>query len=103
MFKYSVLYPYEKGAKFDFDYYRTKHKELVQKHLKPFGLIKMEIDKGVSGRDNVLPPYLCVGHLYFPSRESFEKGMSQAAPILRADIANFTTLVPTRMLSEVLE
>jgi uncharacterized protein (TIGR02118 family) len=103
MFKLSVMYPYEKGAKFDFDYYRTKHMDLVKKHLKPFGLIKTEADKGVSGGGDAPPPYICVGSIYFTSREEFEKGFAQAGPILRADIPNFTTLAPTRMISEVLE
>ena len=49
MFKVSVMYPYEKGAKFDFDYYRPKHMNLVHKHLKPYGLIKTDVDRGISG------------------------------------------------------
>jgi uncharacterized protein (TIGR02118 family) len=103
MFKFSVMYPFEKGARFDFDYYRTKHMDLVQKQLRPFGLVKVEIDKGVPGRGDVPPPYVCVGNLYFSSREGFEKGIVQAGPMLRADIPNFTSIAPTRMFSEVLE
>ena len=49
MFRVSVMYPNQEGVKFDIDYYRTKHMELVNTLLKPFGLIKTEVDKGVSG------------------------------------------------------
>lgn len=102
MFKVSVMYPYEKDGKFDFDYYRTKHMELVHQNLKPFGLIKTEVNKGISGGDTP-PPYICIGHLYFQSRDGYEKGIAQCGSILRGDIPNFTNLTPVRMISEVLE
>jgi len=103
MFKVSVMYPNEKGAKFNFDYYRTKHMELVQKHLKPFGLIKTGVDKGVSGGGDAPAPYICVGNLYFEAREGYEKGIAQCGPILRGDIPNFTTITPIRQISEILD
>lgn len=103
MFKVSVMYPYGKDAKFDFDYYRTKHMELVHKHLKAFGLLKTEVDKGLSAGGDTPPPYICVGHLYFDSRDGYEKGIKECGPILRGDIPNFTDLTPVRMLSEVLD
>jgi uncharacterized protein (TIGR02118 family) len=103
MYKVSVMYPYEKGAKFDFEYYRTKHMALVQKHLKPFGLIKTGVDRGISGGGDAPPPYICVGQLYFQTRDGYEKGIAQCGPILRGDIPNFTTLTPIRLISEVLD
>jgi uncharacterized protein (TIGR02118 family) len=103
MFKVMVMYPNEKGAKFDFDYYRTKHMDLVRKHLKPFGLVKTGVDKGISGGGNASPIYICVGSLYFDSLDSYDKGIAQCGPILRGDISNFTTIAPVRLISEVLD
>jgi uncharacterized protein (TIGR02118 family) len=103
MFKVMVMYPNEKGARFDFDYYRTKHMDLVRQHLKPFGLIKTGVDKGISGGGTAPPIYTCVGYLYFESLDGYDKGMAQCAPILRGDIPNFTTLTPVRLISEVLD
>ena len=103
MLKISVMYPNEKGAKFDFDYYRTKHMALVQKNLKPFGLIKTGVDKGISGGGDTPPLYICAGHLYFESRDGYEKGIALCGPILRGDIPNFTNLTPVRLISEVLD
>ena len=103
MFKVSVMYPYEKGARFDFDYYRTKHMELVHKHLKPFGLIKTGVDKGISGGGDAPPLYICMGHLYFETPEGYDKGIAHGGPILRGDIPNFTALKPVRLISEVLD
>jgi len=102
MIKVSVMYPYEKGAKFDFDYYRTKHMDLVHKHLKSYGLIKTEVDRGISGGGDAPPPYVSVGNLYFETRDGYDKGMAQCGSILRGDIPNFTSITPTRQISEVL-
>jgi len=103
MFKYSVMYPNEKGAKFDFDYYKTTHMALVQKHLKSFGLIKTGVDKGISGGGDQPAPYVCIGHLYFESRDGYEKGLAAAGPVLRGDISNFTDVTPIRQISEILD
>lgn len=103
MFKVSVMYPYEKGARFDFDYYRTKHMDLVHRHLQPFGLIKTGVDKGVSGGGDAPPLYICMGHLYFETPEGYDRGIAQCGPILRGDIHNFTDLKPVRLISEVLD
>ena len=103
MFKVSVMYPNEKGARFDFDYYRTKHLDLVRKHLKPFGLIKTGVDRGISGGGGAPAPYICMGHLYFETQEGYDKGIAQCGAILRGDIPNFTTLKPLRQICEVLD
>ncbi len=102
MFKVSVMYPYEKGAKFDFDYYQKKHMPLVQKHLKAFGLVKTGVDRGLSGGGDASPPYICVGQLYFETRDGYEKGIAQFGPLLRGDVPNFTTVTPLRLISEIL-
>ena len=103
MFKTSVMYPYEQGAKFDFDYYRTQHMALVEKHMKPFGLIRFEIDRGLSGGGDAPHPYICVGHLYFDSISGYEKATAQVGPVIRGDLANFTMIKPIRLISEILD
>jgi hypothetical protein len=49
MFKVSVMYPNPEGARFDIDCYRTQHMKLVRKHMRPFGLVRTEVLKGISG------------------------------------------------------
>jgi uncharacterized protein (TIGR02118 family) len=103
MFKVSVMYPNEEGSKFNIDYYRTTHMELVKKHLKPFGLIKTDVDKGISGGGDKPAPYICIGNLYFDSQDGYERGIAEAGPILRGDIPNFTNVTPIRQISEILD
>lgn len=102
MFKVSVMYPFREGARFDFDYYCTTHMELVRKHLTPFGLVKTEVDRGISGGGDAPPPYVCIGHLYFDNEDGYERGIAQAGSILRGDIPNFTDITPIRQISRIL-
>ncbi|HYA90209.1 MAG TPA: EthD family reductase [Thermodesulfobacteriota bacterium] len=103
MFRVSVMYPNQGQARFDLNYYRTKHMELVKKLLKPFGLIKTEVDKGISGGSGQSPPYICVGQLYFESEDGYDRGVAQVGSVLRGDIPNFTDVKPIRQISEILD
>ncbi len=103
MYKVSIMYPNQEGAAFDLDYYQTTHMQLVEKHLKSFGLIKTGVDKGISGGGDEPPPHICIGHLYFETRDGYDKGIAEVGSILRGDIPNFTDIVPIRQISEVLD
>lgn len=103
MFKVSVMYPNEKDARFDFGYYCTTHMDLVKKHLDPFGLIKTDVLKGISGGGDDPAPYICIGNLYFDTLEGYDKGGAEVGPVLRDDIPNFTKITPIRQISEILE
>jgi uncharacterized protein (TIGR02118 family) len=102
MFRVSVMYPNQDAARFDFDYYRTTHMAMVQEHLTPFGLIKTEVDRGISGGADQPAPYICVGHLYFESVDGYEKGIARTGSTLRGDITNFTNITPVRQISQIL-
>lgn len=103
MYKVSVMYPNQKAARFDINYYQTKHMDLVKKHLQPFGLIKTDVEKGISGGGDQPAPYICIGNLYFDSRDGYDRGIAEAGPILRRDISNFTDVSPVRQISEILD
>jgi uncharacterized protein (TIGR02118 family) len=101
MYKVSVMYPNQKGTRFDLEYYRTTHMALVEKHMKPFGFLGAEVLRGVSGGGRPAP-YVCIGNLHFDSADGYEKGSAACGDVLRADIPNFTDVTPIRQISEVL-
>ena len=103
MFRVSVMYPNQEGVRFDVDYYRTTHMKLVRSLLKPFGLIKTEVDRGLSGGGNLPAPYVCIGHLYFDSADGYDRGVAATGKEIRGDIPNFTNATPVRQISEVFE
>jgi uncharacterized protein (TIGR02118 family) len=103
MFRVSVMYPNDAGAEFDHDYYNNTHMKMVEEHMKPFGLIKSETDKGVSGGGDQPAPYIGVGQLYFESLDGYDKAIAAHGALLRGDIPNFTNVMPIRQISEILE
>jgi uncharacterized protein (TIGR02118 family) len=103
MYKVSVMYPNGEGARFDHEYYRTTHMDLVHKHLEPYGLVRTEAERGVSGGGDAPAPYICIGSLYFDSPDGYARGMAEVAPVLRGDISNFTNVTPIRQISEMLK
>jgi uncharacterized protein (TIGR02118 family) len=102
MFKVSVMYPNQAGARFDIDYYRTRHMQLVRTHMQPHGLVRTEVLKGLSGTAGQPAPFICIGNLYFETADGYEKGIAASAGALRADIPNFTDVSPVRQISEIL-
>ena len=95
MIRVSVMYP--KGGKFDYDYYVTKHMQLVHKLLDPFGLVKTEVNKGVGDS-----PFMAVGHLVFNTMEDMQKGLQAHDPKLAADLINFSDVQPQFQVSEII-
>ncbi|MBN2061381.1 MAG: EthD family reductase [Deltaproteobacteria bacterium] len=102
MFKISVMYPNNEGARFDHDYYINSHIKLVEEHMTPFGLVKTEVDRGLPDEDGNRPLYICIGHMYFDKMDGYVKGSAEKGPVLRDDISNFTNVVPVRQLSEII-
>ena len=103
MFKVSVMYPNQAGGKFDFAYYHKAHMKLVHEAMTPFGLVRTEVEKGMSGSAGQPAPYVCIGHLYFDNAEGYEKAIQAAGAKLRADMPNYTNIQPVRQAGELIE
>jgi len=103
MFRVSVMYPNGEGAEFDHDYYKNTHMKMVESHMKPFGLIRTETDKGVSGGGDQPAPYIGIGQLYFETLDGYGNAIAEHGALLRGDIPNFTNVTPTRQISEILD
>ncbi len=103
MIRVSVYYPNKPEGKFDLGYYSTKHMGLVSDRLKPLGLLKWEIDKGLAGGQPGAPaPFVAIGHIYFNSVDDFQKAFGAHAAEIMADIPNYTDLEPQFQVSEVI-
>lgn len=96
MIRVSVMYP--RPGKFDFDYYKNNHMQLVHKLLDPFGLVRTEVDKGVGEA-----PYTAMGHLVFEKVEDMQQALQAHDPELAADVVNFTDIKPQFQISEILD
>ncbi len=102
MIKVTVLYPNEAGKKFDWDYYTGKHVPMVGQLLESGGLIRGEIDKGISGPDPSAPaPYVALAHLYFNTTDEVHAAFTTHGSQIMGDLPNFTDIQPQVQISEI--
>ncbi len=103
MIRISAMYPNTPNRKFDLDYYAQKLMDLVASRLKPMGMLRWEVDKGIATATPGDPaPFVAIGHLYFNSLEEFQKAFGTHAQEIMADIPNFTDIEPQFQISEVI-
>ena len=101
MIKVSVMYPNSPGVRFDHDYYRHKHLPLIESRMGA-GLRYYTIDKGLSGKTPDAPPtYVAACHLMCDSLEAYQSSFGPHAQEINGDIRNFTGVIPTVQISEV--
>ena len=102
MIRVSVLYPNQPGSKFDEKYYMEKHIPMVNRRLKPHGLVRVEVDKGVSAANpKEAAPFIAVAHLIFNSVEDVHKGFQAVGRDVMGDIPNYTSIKPQIQISEM--
>lgn len=103
MIHVSVFYPNQEGGRFDHGYYAQKHMGLVKERLGSLGLVRVEVDKGLSGGGSGQPaPFVCIGHLYFNSLADYKTAMKAHGAELLADVPHFTNLSPQFQVSEII-
>jgi uncharacterized protein (TIGR02118 family) len=101
MIKVSVMYPYSEGARFDAEYYVSKHIPLVEEKVDT--LRGVHVDVGVPGPGGRPPTYVGIGHLLFDSADDFGAAFGgPAGAEIAADVGNYTDIVPQMQFSEVL-
>lgn len=96
MITVTVLYPAGDGSTFDMDYYRTTHRDIVERVLKPE---RFRIDQGIDEQ-----PFMAIGHLEYESMDAMQGGLgSPEAAEAQADIANFTNVTPQIQISQSID
>lgn len=104
MIKISILYPNQRGARFDFPYYVEKHMprsiELLSAHP---GFKGVSVERGVGGAEpGSEPAYVAMCHFLFESVDAFMAAFLPHAPELQGDIPNYTDVAPLIQINEVL-
>ena len=104
MIRLSVLYPATPGSRFDSNYYLGQHLELSGRLLKPRGLVRTEIDKGIAVfPPGAPPPYHAVGNLFFRTMAELESALKATAAEFVADERNYFDGPSVVQISEVVE
>ena len=98
------MYPATPGSHFNWNYYLGQHLELSRRLLKPRGLLRIEIDKGIAGLPpGASPPYHAVGHLFFRTIAELESALAATAAEFIADERNYFDGGSVVQISEVVE
>ena len=98
----AVYYPWRADAKFDYDYYREKHlKMLADLYGKSVG--KMIVRKGLRKGDGSAPAFVTALTVEILAMDAYEAASKDVVPKLRADIPNFTNIIPVAQLEEILQ
>ena len=108
MVRISFSYACTDGSFFDAAYYVGNHLPLVLRKLKPYGIVKAEVDLSSSGEGGDVAErfdkhYHAIGYLYFDAADDFVRGFEQEGAELKANIPNYTNITPVVQMSEVTE
>ena len=103
MIRVTVSYPNEPGKKFDWDYFMGDHMAIVHRELDHRGMVRVEIDKGVSSADPSAPaPLTAAIHLIFNTVEEVHAAFIAAGRPVMGDVPNYTDIQPTIQISEMM-
>ncbi|AOY92351.1 ethyl tert-butyl ether degradation protein EthD [Cupriavidus sp. USMAA2-4] len=104
MIKVSILYPYQEGGRFDFDYYQSRHMARADELFRSApGYRGYAIERGLGGAaPGSAPAYVAMGHFLFDDAKAFAAAFGPHAAELQGDIPNYTDARPLIQLSEVL-
>src|SRR5689334_14543772 len=92
--KISILYPNQKGSRFDMRYYVGTHMplsfELLSTHP---GFKGVSVERGLGGAEpGTDPAYIAMCHFLFESLEDFLAAFVPHAGTLQGDMANYTDI-----------
>jgi uncharacterized protein (TIGR02118 family) len=101
MIKVTVLYPNTPDARFDMNYYVTRHLPMVRDKCAPV-CRSIAAEGGLSaGEPGSRAPYVAIGHLTFDSVAAFQQAFTPHAPEILGDIPNYTNIQPIIQISEI--
>lgn len=104
MIKISILYPNNKGSRFDVSYYVETHMPMSIKLLSTYqGFNGVSVEHGLGGTvPGSEPTYIAMCHFLFNSVEDFLAAFMPNAEVLQGDMPNYTDIEPVIQFNEVL-
>jgi len=98
----TVLYPNTPGVTFDFQYYLKKHATLIDR-LYGDSIAKLELRRGSSTPDGKPAPFVAIINIYIADQAAFDRAGEKHTATLIADVPNFTNVMPTIQIDEIVE
>ena len=94
MVKISILYPNQRGSRFEMNYYIHQHMPMSIERLSAHpGFKGVSVERGLSGdTPGSAPTYVAMCHFLFDSMEDFLAAFMPHAEFLQGDIPNYTNI-----------
>ena len=100
--KLTVMYPNDDDCRFNFEYWTGSHFSLLHRELGD-ALKSVQAERGLSGAaEGSQAMWVAIAHLFFDSVEAFQASFGPRAATIMGDIPNYTNVMPTVQISEVL-
>ncbi len=96
-----VIYPAVDGTSFDYDYYMSKHMEIVGGCIGEL-IQSTLVTKGIAGGPDTPPGFHAIATIVFADNASLDAAMGKLGPALE-DIPNFTNSQPQILVGERLD
>lgn len=103
MVRVTVMYEQKEGMRFDENYFLNQHMPFVREKLEPLGMIKAEVDRGISGGGGNPAPYLFLAHMLFESFDVFQSAFGQVREEISSDVPKYTDIKPKIQISEIVD
>ncbi|KAH7141041.1 hypothetical protein EDB81DRAFT_948737 [Dactylonectria macrodidyma] len=102
-FTVTVVFPNEPDAKYDIDYYLTKHMPMIQERWGKYGVISWSATKFIDGLDGSPSPYAFGSVVNWDNADQVKTAFAgpEVADIMR-DVSNFSNKQAIFLLGEVL-
>ncbi len=94
---------YQQGVPFDMDYYTSRHLPLVERVMKPLGMIRAEVHREIVNMDRSPAAHQVVASLYFESAAALRGALrNPAAAEVTGDVKHFYPEQPEFRIAQVL-
>ncbi len=101
MFKVTALYRWREGARFDHHYYHGAHMRIAREALEPLGLLRLESDRVLHPGAPRPGQVIALTSAFFATLQQAQAAAKQSAPVLMADVPNYTDIAPESYFSQV--
>jgi uncharacterized protein (TIGR02118 family) len=101
MIRITVSYPNAEGKRFDHAYYQANHRQLLLDRLTAHGLQRVEMDKALADGAGGKPAVVACAHMVFDDLAGFKAGMAAHGREIMGDVAQYTDIAPSVLISEM--
>ena len=95
------FYKWKRGARFDHQYYRTKHMATARDLLQPLGLLRLESDEFLVIGEPQEGVVIAATFAYFDTPSAAQAALAAAGPALLKSVPEYTDLIPELVMSQV--